>query len=76
MHGVNNIKFIWHLLSITAFCIEIYIYIPGRRLSNSKLLFNLFGIIPIVDSVVFYRPLSAAIFLLALSSLYTSGAFQ
>ena len=50
MHCINNIKFIWdvRVLTIAAFCIGIYG--PGQRLSSLKLLFNVFGIIPIVDS--------------------------
>ena len=40
LHGINNIKFIWCVLSITAFCIGIYG--PGQRLSSFKLLCNVF----------------------------------
>jgi hypothetical protein len=40
---------IWHVLSITTFCIRIYR--AGQRLSSFQLLCNLLGIIPVVDSI-------------------------
>jgi len=49
MHSINNIKFTWHVLSITAVCIGIHG--RDRRLSSFTLLCNVFGIIGIITIV-------------------------
>jgi hypothetical protein len=49
MHGINNVKFTWHVLSITSVCIGIHG--RARRLSSFTLLCNVFGIIGMVTIV-------------------------
>ena len=44
----KNVLTIWHIISITAFCVGMYR--PGRRLNNFILSCNLFGIVTVVGS--------------------------
>jgi len=71
--SARNSITVWHVLSVTAFCIRMYR--PGRRCSSFELTCSVFGPVPLwLALVALYRPFAVTLFILDLiSSLYNNN---